>query len=202
MVRSLYLDSPSWKCVHEKTAGLSDRWKLRVRGYISPDGQIDRVKLEVKHRRNSKIAKTTAVISAKQYAEIRSTLLSGPAPSEITMANSPQLMEFFRLQRLFCMRPVANIQFRRQALSARTDRTVRITFDDELKAAHGTDLFDEQAHARRLLIGQLSILEVKLEGQMPFWLHHLIRKYQLQTQSVSKYVLGALTLPFGLDHIS
>ena len=201
-VRSLYLDSPDWMCVYEKSAGVSERCKLRIRGYLDQQNHVTSVKFEVKHRRDVKIAKTTACVDTETYRGLLPAVRDNRAPDLNIIKESPALCEFFRIKRLYNMKPVTNIQFRRQAFVSRADRTVRVTFDDRLVAAAGLDLFAPVNHSKPLLLPELAVLEIKLEGRMPFWLQRLINKYSLKSQAVSKYVRGAVAGPFGLDGIS
>ncbi len=201
-VRSLYLDSPEWTCVHEKLAGESRRHKLRVRAYPASGPAAPIVKFEVKHRQDTRIAKDTVSVAAATYQALLPDLRTHRTPPAALLHRAPRLAGFFRLKQLHAMTAAVTVEFRRQALVVRTDRHVRVTFDDRLMASGPTDPLQPLPAGRPLLGPLHSVLEIKLTHTMPYWLNRLVDKYRLQVESVSKYVRGATAGPFGLDGLS
>ena len=198
LVRSLYLDSLDWMCFFDKLAGLSVRCKLRIRDYPGA-GNAGPVKFEVKYRRGQRITKDVATVDRATYERWLPLLHRRRMIDACFLEGSPGLRAFFHLKQLYAMAPIANVQFRRQAFFARSDRHVRITLDDALVFRRARDLFAPMPRAPLLATGSLCILEVKVERSIPYWLSRLIGKYGLQAQSVSKYSHAAATGPFGLD---
>jgi hypothetical protein len=95
--------------------------------------------------------------------------------------------EFFRLQRQYNMSPKILIHYRRQAFERNEGSRVRANFDDELLATPNLDLLGPLKGARRLLQYGRAIFEIKVDEHLPYWLHQLISKYNLQSQAISKY---------------
>ncbi len=109
--------------------------------------------------------------------------------------------EVSRVQHLYAMTPVINVQFRRQAFIARGDRHCRITIDDSLATCRARDLFETMTSARPLLAQMNAVLEIKVGRTVPFRLNRLIRKYRLQVASICKYNHTVANGPFGLDGV-
>lgn len=195
--RSLYLDATDWRCFHDTAAGVARRHKLRIRTY--PDDRSSLVKFEVKHHWNGFISKDVAPVVRDTY-EALLPALQGRWMLDGRWAGAPEpLRAFFRLKQLDGLTPVLNVQFRRRAFFARHDRTVRVTFDDALSACRARDLFQPMPRGRPLIPAGGTILEVKVDRAVPYWLHRLIIKYRLRLQSFSKYGHAAANGPFGLD---
>lgn len=198
-VRSLYLDSPDWRCFYDKKAGIGHRHKLRVRGYPDEKGFVSTVKFEVKYRRGSRIGKHVAPMGVEDYQNMLPLLPRRAMLDPSLLEDSVPMLAFETLKQTYCMTPVVNVGFRRQAFKARTDCGVRITLDDRLAARRARDLLEPMPSLALGLTAHNSILEVKIDQDMPFWMHQLIAKYRLQNTSVSKYCLAVVSGPFGLD---
>lgn len=198
-VRSLYLDSCDWTCFREKAAGESRRHKLRVRAYMDGEATESPIKFEIKYRENDRIRKRVAILSRTAYDSLLPCLEVWRMPDEAFSCTSEALRTFFTLKLVHALRPALNVQFRRQAFTARSDASVRVTFDDGLIVQRARDLFEPMDAARRALGAMQSVLEIKVEQRMPYWLHFLIRKYRLRSESVSKFCNAALAIPFSLD---
>lgn len=203
-MRSLYLDSADWRLFFEKRAGLSSRHKLRVRGYVDGDGEVSGIKFEIKHRQGNRIAKVVASVRGGgdpwgDYRRLLPYLQEPRFPDFQELADNPELCRFFSLKAIGGLRPVLNVQFRRQAFIARADASVRITLDDRLAARRALDLLDPWPASSGNLSGRDTILEIKVRRAVPFWLRRLIQKYRLRTESISKYCQAVSNGPFGLD---
>ena len=76
---------------------------------------------------------------------------------------------------------------------SKTDRNVRITLDRNIRCQRlvGKDHFNSSIH-----VGSPAnvILEIKSPGYFPYWLAHIIKKYSLRRQAISKYALAVQDL--------
>jgi hypothetical protein len=187
LVRSLYYDTSDYMAYHEKLSGAAVRHKLRARAYGEDPSQSSLVRLEVKSRYLSYIYKTTVDIPRADYDEVAFALRRGTLPPARLMNDTKISKEFFRLQRQYNMAPKVLIQYRRQAFERRETSRVRANFDDELLACTNLDLLGPLKGARRLQKYNRAIFEIKVDDNLPFWLHQLIVKYNLQSQAISKY---------------
>lgn len=187
LVRSLYFDTPDYMAYHEKMAGAAVRHKLRVRAYGEDPSQAPHVRLEVKSRYLSYIHKITLDVSREDYQHIECALKHRTLPPAHLLDDDSACKEFFRIQRQYNMEPKITIQYRRQAFERQEINRVRVNFDDELLATRNLELLGPLPGARRLLQYGHAIFEIKVDRVMPYWLHTLIAKYNLQNQALSKY---------------
>jgi hypothetical protein len=191
LVRSLYLDTPNWQAWHDKDAGLAHRHKQRVRTYLpDEDAAVGAVKFEIKIRGNDRIRKHVVAVPAALHEQLRPSLQGHRLPSLGDLARWTSLHEFYRLKQLHARRGRIVVQYRRVAFRDRAQPSVRITFDDDLRAALASDLAQ---HPRRLTPcgpAQLGVLEIKVQDSLPRWLHVVIRRYRLRPQPLSKYHLA------------
>jgi SPX domain protein involved in polyphosphate accumulation len=187
LVRSLYFDTPDYMAYHDKMAGVAVRHKLRARVYGEDPSQMPHVRLEVKSRYLSYIQKITISVSLQDYREIDWALKSGTLPPAHLLSDDSLSREFFRVQRQYNMGPKIIVQYHRQAFERVEISRVRVNLDDELLATRSLNLLTPLQGASRLLQYGHAIFEIKVDSVMPYWLHTLIAKYNLQNQALSKY---------------
>ncbi len=187
LVRSLYYDTADYMAYHEKLSGAAVRHKLRSRAYGENPSESSLVRFEVKSRYLSYIYKTTVDIPRDDYDEVEFALKRRLLPPARLMNDARVSKEFFRLQRQYNMAPKILVQYRRQAFERVEKSRVRANFDDELIGSSSLDLLGPLKSARRLLQYGRAIFEIKVDDNLPFWLHQLIAKYNLQSQAISKY---------------
>jgi hypothetical protein len=186
LVRSLYFDTPDYMAYHEKLSGASMRHKLRVRVYGKDPSQTRYVRLEIKSRYVNAVHKIAVDVPREEYNDIERALKQRVLPPTRLLNNS-DLQEILRLQRQYNMEPKVIVQYRRQALERKEISRVRVSFDDELLATRHLELLGPLRGARRLLQLGHAVFEIKVDGTLPYWLHALISKYNLQSEAVSKY---------------
>lgn len=186
-VRSLYFDTPNYAAYHEKLSGQAVRHKLRVRAYGEDPMRSALVRLEVKSRYLSYVRKITLDVSREDYCEIACALQRRTLPPPGLLEDNKNSREFFRVQRQYNMQPVILIEYRRQAFERMEINRTRVNFDDQLVASRNLDLLGSMSGARRMLEYGHAIFEIKVDNTMPYWLHMLISKYDLQNEAISKY---------------
>jgi hypothetical protein len=186
LVRSLYFDTPGYQAYHEKLAGVATRHKLRARVYGDP-ARAAGVRFEVKSRHQGFIHKLAFDVPRSRYPEILDALRGRRTLPGDLLATSRAAREFFRIHRLQAMEPKVMVEYRREALERSELGRTRVNFDFELRASRDLDLFGSQCGARAVLGCGRSILEIKVDGRLPWWLHLLISKYDLQAEAISKY---------------
>jgi len=188
LVRSLYFDSVHYLAYHEKLDGVGIRHKLRARVYGDDPSSGSFVRLEIKKRYYDVVSKSVADIPLEEWEEVERALTRRAMPPPKLLEPGHPAAEFFRLQRQLCLEPKVIVQYRRQAWERRELGRCRANFDGELVATRKLDLLGPLRGARPLLGCHRSVFECKVDDVMPFWMHGLISKYDLQNQAVSKYV--------------
>jgi hypothetical protein len=186
VVRSLYFDTPYYMAYHEKQAGSAVRHKLRTRVYGDDPSGWNKVRLEVKSRNQQFIHKRTVDLSRDDYVEVERDLRSYTLPPA-RMFSNPDFREFVRIQRQYSMEPKIVVQYRRQAFEGQSLGRVRVNFDFDLYSSHNLELLGPLTCGLPLLQYGHAIFEIKVDGALPYWLHALIGKYNLQNEAVSKY---------------
>jgi VTC domain-containing protein len=185
LLQSLYFDSPTRRAYREKLDGVSSRIKLRSRVY-SPDASDDGpVFIEIKRKDGDFIYKDRTTISREEYA---ACLNDGPFFSPPSL-DDPVMREFTRIARGLAMRPAVLVRYHRQALAGRRDKTIRVTFDDQVEALRTDDLFCLEHSPFYALPPDHAVLEIKLSGRLPRWLHHIVVRHDLDRRAISKYLL-------------
>ena len=187
VVRSLYFDTHDYMAYHEKMAGTAIRHKLRIRVYGDEQEKASFVRLEVKSRYNHIIKKTVVDIPKADYPDIEDAIMNFRLPPRRLLSRDSVSNEFFRIQRLFNMVPQILVQYRRRAYEKNELNRVRLSFDDNLMASKHLSLLGQLRGARPLLKYGNVIFEIKVDGTVPYWLHKLIAKYDLQNEAISKF---------------
>ena len=186
-VRSLYFDTPDYMSYGQKTAGIAERHKLRLRAYGDNPQQTPIVRLEVKSRFVSYISKVVVDFSRQEYQEIACAFQQRRMPPESIWKKNGASPEFLRLKQQYNFEPKILLEYRREAFERNEFNRVRVNFDDQLIATRDLDLLGPMHGARRLFRYGHCIFEIKVDNVLPSWLHQLISKYDLQNQAFSKF---------------
>lgn len=186
-VRSLYFDTADYMAYYQKMSGEAERHKLRIRAYGDDPSQSPLVRLEVKSRYVSFIYKIVVDFSRQEYQEIENAFRLRKAPPKHLWSDKNTSAEFIRLKQQYNFEPRVLLQYRRQAYERIELNRVRVNFDDELIASRDLDMLGHMSGARSLLGYGNSIFEIKVDNVLPYWLHQLISKYDLNNQAFSKF---------------
>lgn len=190
-VRSLYYDTAAYMAYHEKIDGTAVRHKLRLRAYGEDPSQTPHVRFEVKSRYLSYIFKTTVDVSREAYGEMDEAIQRHQLPPAHLLGGEGSSKEFFRLKHQFNFEPKILLQYRREAYERNELKRVRANFDDQIIACRDLDLLGPMYGARSILRYGHSVFEIKVDGILPYWMHMLIKKYNLQNRAFSKYCFTA-----------
>ena len=190
-VCSLYLDTPTLALFRQTDQGLKNRFKLRMRFYDADPAHP--VFLEVKRREADVICKERAAVT-REGAKL---LLRGKRPGaghlirEIDDSEGPSALErFCGLRDEIGARAAVYVGYTREAyVSPKNDR-LRITFDRDVRgtAFDRRHQLEPPQQGTRANVGGV-ILEIKFTDCFPGWLLEMVQAFNLQRQSVPKYVL-------------
>jgi SPX domain protein involved in polyphosphate accumulation len=190
-VRSVYFDTPAYDFYYEKLEGIKNRKKVRLRGY-DQNGLDDIVFLEIKRKYDIPIIKYRSPLKFRHALEIfKEHNLNGYAIEKFSsMEGYENSRRFFYQVFGKNLRPVVLVVYEREPYLNKFDKTVRITFDKNLRGKGYPaleDLYDEEG-----LIAALHnrfIMEVKFNNTFPNWMNPVISRFGLRKQSASKYVM-------------
>lgn len=197
-VRSLYFDDDAMSLYYEKTDGVMERQKFRIRTYTD-DAKEDCVRfLEVKGRHNAIVYKHRVEFPdyvVDTLGEGASEFFSSVGEYHKRVAGetgvkNPVIERFLFDAYRMDLEPKVLIDYDRRPYVSKYAPDFRVTIDDSLEATVTGKLFgDIQSRRRRCLTG-CSIIEVKFRRQIPAWFHRIIQAYELGRISVSKYCYG------------
>jgi hypothetical protein len=197
MVNSLYFDSPEFLFVRMRMARVQNRFNIRVRSYGNHPSMP--YFLELKQKKGHIIRKYRAMLSDPDWFKVYtepgfSSIIESDNPVEI---RNSKLIE--RLIHSYDATPTVLTQYNRKAWVSDVDEYGRVTFDMELKYAPENDynvapiddamvscdpetVFDPDCSV---------VLELKCYSAfVPLWMIDLIKCFDLQRRSFSKYLTG------------
>ncbi len=182
-VHNLYFDDYKDSCTRENDAGVSKRFKYRIRYYGDPYGYM---KLECKEKLNGYCHKESCRISLKEYEMI----IKGRTNELIWRTEEPLLKRFC----ISCMTrrfvPKMIVEYERTAYIEEITN-VRITLDENISVSDELLSFLSGDHMRYPVQekGQY-VLEVKFDDILPSYIRHIITDRNLVLTSFSKYYVG------------
>lgn len=182
-VNSLYYDSENFKNYFEKLNGVLTRKKPRIRVYHKQVKDSDPVFFEVKKKYGDVIIKDRAALTKAQFASFIET--PNAINSLSAEAGQNELMKFLYEIAKYQMRPTALVSYKRKPLVGRNNPGFRVTFDYDIEAAK-PDGFNFEADYESVY-DDLVVMEVKYNGDMPYWFYSIIERYKLTRGSFSKY---------------
>lgn len=187
MVYSLYYDTPTYSAFWDKVDSLKDRKKIRFRVYdINSDNHPD-IYLEIKRKKNVIIIKDRAKIDYKMFISSFSGspfdfLKKADFPEDQKKVAEEMVYDILRFNSV----PTLMVAYKREAFFSKYHSNTRITFDSEIKSYKTDKLFKMHKQPDTVLSKEI-ILELKFNGSLPSWCHHIIQKYDLVRDTHSKY---------------
>ncbi|WP_344493474.1 polyphosphate polymerase domain-containing protein, partial [Nonomuraea monospora] len=183
---SVYYDTRQLRFYWEKIEGLKFRRKLRVRHYGDrfAVGADTPVFVEIKQRVNR--------VTQKRRVQL-------PYADALKLCDGRQLVEHDPSQRAFLeevldlvvrldLRAVAMTGYQRHAYVGRdADVGLRVTFDQRIRGRDRDFHLGADTTNRLIVPARKSIVEVKANDRVPYWLTDLTAKRNLQVVRVSKY---------------
>ena len=197
IINSLYLDSPSLYLLRSKEMATGYSFNVRIRSY--GNGTKPPYFFEVKHKVGEFVKKRR---SKTEEGDWRAFL---EAESE-----DPNLIQFRSIQEIYNLSPQILTQYRRKAYLSVVDDYARVTFDRDLKFMECPDwrlapLEDKMSNYDQPEFfggrGDNVVLELKCEKKIPLWMVDLIRTFELQRNSFSKYG-NSMAMCHAIDPIS
>jgi hypothetical protein len=140
--------------------------------------------VEIKQRLNRVTQKRRARLSYdRAVALCAGREIDACEPSDETVVE-----EVRRLVSEFDLRPTTAVGYIRDALVGREeDAGLRVTFDSRVRARDRDLDLSVDSENRFIIHPDLSVLEVKVNERVPFWLTELIARNNLQLVRISKY---------------
>lgn len=197
-INSLYLDTPSLFLLRFKESANAFNFNMRIRSY--GENPQPPYFFEIKYKLRDFVRKNRALVHDPNWAEI---IEWGTVPDHISGSSRKNLEEFLRVKMTYNVQPVILTQYRRKAYLSVVDDYARVTFDRDLRFQEVTDwcvrpdnrLLSHYDHPESFEEpGCNVILELKCEKKIPYWMVDLIRHFELEGGSFSKFGNSMATL--------
>ncbi|MBM4431200.1 MAG: polyphosphate polymerase domain-containing protein [Chloroflexi bacterium] len=188
---SLYYDGPDWRFYWEKVDGISFRRKLRIRHYESsgPLTGETPVFVEIKQRLNRVTQKRRLSLPYREALRLcDERQMPHLDPSRHTAQDADLVEEVADMLWRYDLRPASVVRYARQALVGTDyDLGLRVTFDTHLSyRVHNLELPDGSS-GLPLFPADWTVVEVKVNERVPYWLTELVAAHNLSLTRVSKY---------------
>ncbi|SCG35754.1 VTC domain-containing protein [Micromonospora echinaurantiaca] len=185
-VWSVYYDTAGLRFYWEKIEGLRFRRKLRIRHYGDRSTVDDdsTVYVEIKQRVNRVTQKRRIALpyrTARRLCDERVLIEHDPAQRGF-------VSEVLGLVSGLDLRPVAMTGYQREAFVGQdADLGLRVTLDHRVRGRDRDFHLGADAENRLIVPASRSIVEVKANERVPYWLTDLAARAELQVVRVSKY---------------
>lgn len=200
-VNSLYLDSPDYYFLKMRLKGVHNRFNMRVRSYgDTPDVPYF---LEIKHKTSGVVRKYRAAVTDREWYREYTEPRSGSGDKNSATGDAINRKRFERMVHTYNAEPKILTQYLRKAWISDVNDYARITFDTDLMFRPETEyrpIPDNRGmvscdHTLAFDPGCSVILELKCyTSRVPVWMIDMIRCFNLQRRSFSKYLTGASEL--------
>ena len=182
-VHSVYFDDYTDRCARENEAGISERFKYRIRYY---GNDLQTLRLERKEKTQGRCHKETARITAGQYEK----LMHADAGDLFFETEDPLVRRFCAHIMTAHFTPKVIIDYERTAFIEPLTN-VRITIDKNISASYDFEHFLDGDFMRfPLQKADVHVLEVKFDEILPGYLKNIVTKREFIHSAFSKYYLG------------
>lgn len=207
-VYSLYYDSPAFYYYQQKLDGVERRKKIRLRTYRHAGSRSDHIFFEVKRKIDTVILKDRFLMTTGQYQALQREEEFLADDGDQNRVNL--IAEFETERQLRSITPKILVRYEREPYLGKFNQNMRVTFDRRIEAMENDNLFYD-GHDWADVFPEGAVMELKFSGTMPFYLGSVIREFNLERSSFSKYCqavdfcgsLGAVSrpLPFRVQAI-
>jgi hypothetical protein len=189
-VHSVYLDSAGLDTYHATRNGDKNRFKLRFRYYDDrPDSPVF---FEIKQRVDNAMLKRRCAVRRA----VAPRLVAGQLPGDDDLiTREPRhlaaIHRFHELRLRLDASPRLHNSYLREAWVSSRDNSVRVTFDQHIRAEPYFGARTVVAMRRPVtLFPEFVVVEVKFTNRYPNWLREFVEHFNLMRSTASKYCGG------------
>ena len=177
-IKNLYFDTDNFDVIDNCVLKPEYKEKMRLRGYnkITLD---TKVYLEVKKKYKKKSYKRRIVLSLEEAYKY----ING---EEVSIEKNNNFEEINRYLLRKNVSPKIYIQYDRVALKGKEDKSLRITFDTNIKYRFDNLCLEDEENLQTLLSDDYYVLEIKVSNNYPLWFVEMLNKYKMYPASYSK----------------
>lgn len=186
-IHSLYFDDYRDSCMMDNDAGLSERYKYRIR-YYGED--INSLKLERKEKKNGRCYKASCNLTLLQYEK----LINNRIDELLWETENKELQRFCVEMMTKVFQPKVIIDYERVAY-VEPITNVRVTLDENISASNSIEYFLNGDYLKTpIQKTHQQVLEVKFDYILPGYIKKIVEDNCLLQTSFSKYYLGRQAL--------
>ncbi len=183
LIHSLYFDDYKDTSLYTTYAGISKRFKWRIRYY---DNDLSYIVLERKEKLESRCHKKSCKLTIKEYE----CIVSGNITDIVYDTNKKLIKELARDMLLYNFKPKIIIDYERIAY-VEEFTNVRITFDMKISASFELEHFLDGNYTKYYINNSgFNVLEVKFDNILPSYIRKIVESYGFINTSFSKYYYG------------
>lgn len=187
ILSSLYYDTTDYRFYWEKIEWLKFRRKLRVRRYVTdePFTNDSMVYVEIKQRVDRVTQKRRVPM---KYSEALDLIDNEILPKNYNLKDKVVLDEIINLVKTYNLKPSAITTYNRQAYFwTDNDIWLRVTFDTYVSYKQKDLNLGNAQPEWYMLPPNFSILEIKANEKIPYWVTELVASHAIKLIRVSKY---------------
>jgi hypothetical protein len=183
-VYNIYYDTKNCDIIRHSISGPNFKEKLRLRSYTPTDDPDANVYIEIKKKVNGVVSKRRAGIS---LLESQRLIDSGIIPNTDGYINRQVLNEISYYLKVNKVMPSVFIRYDRCALFGRDNPEFRITFDRNIMARRDNLSLIPSKNDYKVIDDNMYVMEIKIQGAVPYELSHLLSELGIYSHSFSKY---------------
>lgn len=201
-INNLYLDSPNFLFLRNRLEGAEKRFNLRIRSY--GDHPVPPFFFEIKYKQEQIVRKFRAAIHAAEWTRLFDPM--DPIHDDASVTSDKErssLGHFLRIVHTYNAEPKVLTQYKRRAYISTVDDYARVTFDMDFRYAPEPALTVIPDEGRMIPYDNAEtfypdvecsvILELKCHAtRVPLWMLDLIRRFDLNRRSFSKYTKASM----------
>ena len=183
LIHSLYFDDYKDTSVYTTEAGLSKRFKWRIRYY---GDDLTYIALERKEKKDSRCHKKSCLLTLEEYQKI----VSGDITDIVYDTDKKLIKELARDMMLYDYKPKVIVDYERIAYVEEITN-VRVTFDMKICASYELEHFLDGNYTKFYINPSgVNVLEVKFDEILPSYIRNIVESYGFNQTSFSKYYYG------------
>ena len=177
---NIYFDTPDYDLIRNSIEKPVYKEKLRLRTYGVPTDTDHRAFVEIKKEYNGVVYKRRAEMSLKEAEDY---LYRGIHPQ----IDSQIMRELDWFLKTNTVQPAVYLAYDRRAYAGIQEPDFRLTLDRNIRARHRQLRLTDGAVGESVIPEDMTLMEIKIPGAMPFWMSRLLSDMGLFPVSISKY---------------
>jgi hypothetical protein len=176
-ISSIYFDTANFDMYKQKSDGLFEHNKIRLRQYSDSFNPNEKIYLESKQKR--------------ELAQIKKRISFENIDAFKKYMQEPKNDYFYNLNQTTPLKPIVNVIYDREAYEDLIDnKRLRVTFDSNLRAESPelTTKLKQNPILTNPKFSPYILMEIKYsKRKLPDFINKLLKKFQLQNETFSKY---------------